>query len=88
MSDDGELPESEGELVDSDGDGENNAPVDKEHAYTLFNKSNFNQVWVKFDIQNWSIIESFFRGNEVLILSSTTSRRSEISESGLSLFLF
>jgi len=43
MSDDGELPESEGELVDSDGDGENNAPVDKEHAYTLFNKSNFNQ---------------------------------------------
>ena len=47
MSDDGELPESEGELVDSDdGDGPSVLDSKENDVYTMFNKSTFNQVYI------------------------------------------
>ena len=44
MSDDGELPESEGELVDSEDEKEETTKLSNQTNYTMFNTTNLTQV--------------------------------------------
>ena len=44
MSDDGELPESEGELVDSEDEKQETTNLPNQTNYTMFNTTNLTQV--------------------------------------------